>query len=112
MPASTDVIHKVLGTLSPGQLLEIVIHLKVLARANPIQARQLLQQNPQLSYAVLECLLTLNLVDTTVVQVPIVTMTQADNVRVCWGLFLLLLLKWRLLRLLLLLLPSLQLLCR
>ncbi|RKP26932.1 hypothetical protein SYNPS1DRAFT_21417 [Syncephalis pseudoplumigaleata] len=66
--ASTEVIAKVLAGLNQAQLLEVIYQLKALAVTHPHQVRTLLQQNPQLSYAVLDCLLKLGLIDTMAVQ--------------------------------------------
>lgn len=79
IPPAADSISKTLSKMTPGQLLEVIVNLKVLyssksklqvlSQANPTQARELLTQNPQLSYAILQCLLKLNLVDANVIQV-------------------------------------------
>lgn len=58
-----DAISKTLQVFPPMQLLDIVTQFKQLATGNPAQAEQLLQQSPQLSYAVLQALLLMNLVD-------------------------------------------------
>ncbi|KAI8054627.1 hypothetical protein BDF22DRAFT_601115, partial [Syncephalis plumigaleata] len=60
---STELIAKALANLNQAQLLEVVYQLKALATTHPHHVRTLLQQNPQLSYAVLDCLVKLGLID-------------------------------------------------
>lgn len=58
----TDAISRTLNTLPPAQLLDILTQMKVLATTEPNRATELLQQAPQLSYAVFQALLLMNLV--------------------------------------------------
>ena len=61
-----DVISKTLTTLPPEQLLGILSEMKGLATTDPVKATELLNRSPQLSYALFQALLLLNLVDSKV----------------------------------------------
>jgi len=61
-----DAISRTLKTLPAPQLLDILSQMKGLAMTDPSKATELLRQAPQLSYAIFQSLLLLNLVDTTV----------------------------------------------
>lgn len=61
-----DVISKTLTTLPPEQLLGILTEMKNLATTDPAKATELLGRSPQLSYALFQALLLLNLVDSKV----------------------------------------------
>ena len=61
-----DVISKTLTTLPPEQLLGILSEMKGLATSEPAKAAELLNRSPQLSYALFQALLLLNLVDSKV----------------------------------------------
>ena len=63
-----DAISKTLATLPPAQLLEVVTQLRQLAIGDSAKLETLLRTSPQLTYAVLQALLLLNLVDVGVVQ--------------------------------------------
>lgn len=67
-----DAISKTLSTLPPAQLLEVVSQLRQLAvgggEAGRGQLESLLRNSPALTYAVLQALLLMNLVDVAVVQ--------------------------------------------
>jgi cleavage stimulation factor subunit 2 len=58
-----------LAALSPTQLFELMSQIKLLIQQNPEQARQLLHQNPQLTYALLQAQLIMGMVDSSIVQV-------------------------------------------
>jgi cleavage stimulation factor subunit 2 len=58
-----DAISRTLSTLPPDQLLDILGQMKGLAMTDPNRATLLLQQAPQLAYAIFQSLLLLNLVD-------------------------------------------------
>ncbi|KAI5843481.1 hypothetical protein DFP73DRAFT_595306 [Morchella snyderi] len=69
MPAglsAPDAISRTLSALSPPQLLEILGQMKSLIATEPQKAMELLRQAPQLSYAIFQALLLMNLVDTSV----------------------------------------------
>ena len=51
-----------------GQLHEVLTQLKTMAHANPDQTRQVLFQNPQLTYAVVQMMLVMGIVDATIIQ--------------------------------------------
>lgn len=61
-----DQISRTLLTLTPPQLLDIISQMKGLVMSNPAQAASLLQSQPQLAYAIFQALLSLELVDTSV----------------------------------------------
>jgi cleavage stimulation factor subunit 2 len=63
---STDAISQTLKQLPVPQLLEILGQMKTLVVQDPIRAKELLRQAPQLSYAIFQALLLMNLVDTQV----------------------------------------------
>jgi cleavage stimulation factor subunit 2 len=50
--------------MDPRELAEVLSFLKLMTQSNPEQAALLLQQNPQIAYAVLQALIQMNLVDT------------------------------------------------
>jgi cleavage stimulation factor subunit 2 len=58
----TDAISRTLNTLPPAQLLDILQQMKTLATTDPARATELLNQAPQLSYAVFQALLIMGLV--------------------------------------------------
>lgn len=58
----TDAISRTLNTLPPAQLLDILASMKQLASSDPGRATELLNQAPQLSYAVFQGLLLMGLV--------------------------------------------------
>ncbi|OAQ97679.1 hypothetical protein LLEC1_01910 [Akanthomyces lecanii] len=64
----TDAISRTLNTLPPAQLLDILTQLKTLASSDPQRASELLQQAPQLSYAVFQALLLMGLVSPEAIQ--------------------------------------------
>lgn len=69
MPAglsAPDAISRTLSALSPPQLLDILSQMKTLVATEPQKAMELLRQAPQLSYAIFQALLLMNLVDTSV----------------------------------------------
>ncbi|KAI1407080.1 hypothetical protein F5Y13DRAFT_175734 [Hypoxylon sp. FL1857] len=59
---ATDAISKTLNTLPPSQLLDILAQMKSFATTDPARATELLQQAPQLSYAIFQALLLMGLV--------------------------------------------------
>ncbi|KAK2606165.1 hypothetical protein QQS21_003448 [Conoideocrella luteorostrata] len=64
----TDAISRTLNTLPPSQLLDILTQMKALAASEPQRATELLQQAPQLSYAVFQALLLMGLVSPEAIQ--------------------------------------------
>ncbi|RPB05180.1 hypothetical protein L873DRAFT_1663738 [Choiromyces venosus 120613-1] len=61
-----DAISRTLSALQPPQLLDILGQMKALVTTDPLKATELLRQAPQLSYAIFQALLLMNLVDTSV----------------------------------------------
>lgn len=61
-----DAISKTLSTLPMPQLLDVLQQMKGLVMGDPARATELLKQSPQLSYAIFQALLLMNLVDTSV----------------------------------------------
>lgn len=64
----TDAISRTLNTLPPSQLLDILSQMKTLATTEPQRATELLQQAPQLAYAVFQALLLMGLVSPEAIQ--------------------------------------------
>lgn len=64
--SAPDAISNTLKALPVPQLLEILQQMKTLVNQDPVKATDLLRQAPQLSYAIFQALLLMNLVDTTV----------------------------------------------
>ena len=65
---SADAISQTIASLPPNQLLDILTQMKSLAASSPEQARALLGGNPQLTYALFQAMLMMNVVDPAVVQ--------------------------------------------
>lgn len=59
-----DAISRTLNTLPPAQLLDVLSQMKTLTTTDPGKATELLQQAPQLSYAIFQTLLLMGLVST------------------------------------------------
>ncbi|TLD25612.1 hypothetical protein PspLS_05508 [Pyricularia sp. CBS 133598] len=60
--SATDAISRTLRTLPPAQLLDILQQMKTMSGADPARATELLTQAPQLSYAIFQALLLMDLV--------------------------------------------------
>ena len=58
-----DAISKTLNTLPSTQLLDILSQMKGLVMQDPAKATELLQKAPQLSYAIFQALLLMNLIE-------------------------------------------------
>ena len=63
-----DAISRTMSALPPAQLLDILSQMKSLATNEPARAQELLRQAPQLSYAIFQALLLMNLVDSSLIQ--------------------------------------------
>jgi cleavage stimulation factor subunit 2 len=74
-----DTISKIVNTLPPAQLLDILASMQNLAVTDPGKAQVLLDQAPQLSYAIFQALLLLNLVDSETLRKTIVQATAATQ---------------------------------
>lgn len=59
-----DAISRTLNTLPPQQLLDVLSQMKTLATTDAAKATELLRQAPQLSYAIFQALLLMNLIST------------------------------------------------
>lgn len=59
----TDAISQTLSTLPPPQLLDVLTQMKALAISDPTRATSLLKTAPQLSFAIFQALILMNLVD-------------------------------------------------
>ncbi|KAI1004499.1 hypothetical protein K3495_g3712 [Podosphaera aphanis] len=59
-----DAISRTLNTLPPQQLLDVLSQMKTLAITDASKATELLHQAPQLSYAIFQALLLMNLIST------------------------------------------------
>ena len=70
-PASADQIQATMAAMNPQQLLEYLSFLKLYAVQNADHCRLLLQQNPQLVYALFQALVVMNVVDSQVMQVSL-----------------------------------------
>ncbi|GAA5949744.1 hypothetical protein JCM21900_003279 [Sporobolomyces salmonicolor] len=66
--SATDKISETIGTMAPGQLLDIMSQMKALVIASPYEARALLTANPQLSYALFQAMLCMGIVDPALLQ--------------------------------------------
>ncbi|KIW15756.1 hypothetical protein PV08_05806 [Exophiala spinifera] len=60
---ATDAISQTLSNLSPPQLLDVLTQMKALAISDPARATSLLKTAPQLSFAIFQALILMNLVD-------------------------------------------------
>lgn len=70
--ASASAIHALLSAPpfnDPQNLLEVLSSMKATIQSNPSQARQMLDSNPAMAYALLQSFVALNLVDMSTVQV-------------------------------------------
>ncbi len=66
--SAVDEISRVLRTLPPTQLLDVLTQMKALAGKEPARATELLAQAPQLAYAVFQALLLMELVSPEAIQ--------------------------------------------
>jgi len=58
-----DTISKAVSSLPPEQMYELMQQMKVCVRNNPNEARQMLLQNPQLAYALLQALVVMRAIE-------------------------------------------------
>jgi len=58
-----EVISKAVASLPPEQMFEIMKQMKMVIQNNPVEARNMLLQNPQLAYALLQALVVMKIVD-------------------------------------------------
>ncbi|KAG0329672.1 Pre-mRNA-processing factor 19 [Dissophora globulifera] len=62
-PNPTDAISAVLASMTPQNVFDLVSSMKVLGANEPERAKAVLNENPQLSYALFQALLLMNLVE-------------------------------------------------
>lgn len=67
-PSSADTISAVLVTMTPQNVYDIIASMKVLALNEPDKATALLSANPQLSYAIFQALIMMNMIEPTILQ--------------------------------------------
>ncbi|TPX62296.1 hypothetical protein PhCBS80983_g00534 [Powellomyces hirtus] len=65
---STEAINKLLASYPPEQMLEVLAQMKVHIQSSPDQVRTLLTEQPQLSYALFQALLVMNVVEPAIMQ--------------------------------------------
>ncbi|XP_015187335.1 PREDICTED: cleavage stimulation factor subunit 2 isoform X2 [Polistes dominula] len=58
-----EAISKAVASLPPEQMFELMKHMKICVQNNPNEARQMLLQNPQLAYALLQAQVVMRIVD-------------------------------------------------
>jgi cleavage stimulation factor subunit 2 len=58
-----EAISSVVASLPPEQMFELAKQMKHCVQTNPLEAREMLLQNPQLSYALLQALVVMRVVD-------------------------------------------------
>lgn len=69
IPLTTpDVTSEVLSALNPTQLLDLIAHLKSMVASKPMEAAQILQVSEPITYAAVQAMLLMGLVDANVVQ--------------------------------------------
>ncbi|KAF9431583.1 hypothetical protein BGZ76_000104 [Entomortierella beljakovae] len=66
--SSADAISAVLATMTPQNVFELISSMKVLGASEPEKAKAVLNDNPQLSYALFQALLMMNLVEPSSLQ--------------------------------------------
>ncbi|CAK7272786.1 hypothetical protein SEPCBS119000_005306 [Sporothrix epigloea] len=79
--SATDEISRVLRTLPPTQLLDVLIQMKTLATNEPARATELLAQAPQLAFAVFQALLLMDLVSPEAIQAVLETGTAPQQLQ-------------------------------
>lgn len=60
---SPEIITKTVASLPPEQMYELMKQMKLCVENNPNEARQMLLLNPQLSYALLQSMVVMRIVD-------------------------------------------------
>ena len=58
-----EAISKAVASLPPEQMFELMKQMKLCIQNNPTEARQMLLQNPQLSYALLQAQVVMRIID-------------------------------------------------
>ncbi|KAJ3190360.1 hypothetical protein HDU85_000656 [Gaertneriomyces sp. JEL0708] len=65
---STEAVRKAIAAFPPDQLVEVLSQLRMHVQTNVDQVRTLLNQNPQLGYALFQALMTMNVGDPTLLK--------------------------------------------
>jgi len=78
LEAATESINKTLSSMSSTELYELMSNMKLLVQKDGDQARQILNANPQLSYALMQIMLMLNMVRYEDVQAILVKTTRTN----------------------------------
>ncbi|KAI9013318.1 hypothetical protein BC832DRAFT_289532 [Gaertneriomyces semiglobifer] len=65
---STEAVRKAIAAFPPDQLIEVLSQLRMHVQTNVDQVRTLLNQNPQLGYALFQALMTMNVGDPTLLK--------------------------------------------
>jgi len=58
-----ETISKVVASLPPEQMFQLMQHMKLCIQNDPVEARTMLMQNPQLAYALLQAQVVMRIVD-------------------------------------------------
>lgn len=74
-----DVISKTLSSYQPAQLTGILMQIKEVIHTHPAYAKQLLENNPQLSFALFQILLMMKLVDSSVLSSVIASTSTVSH---------------------------------
>ncbi|TDL19525.1 hypothetical protein BD410DRAFT_792148 [Rickenella mellea] len=77
--SSLDAISQNLATMNPSQLTEVLAQMKAFVISHPDQAKILLQEHPQLSYALFQGLLLNKIVDPVILQRMLAATTMNAN---------------------------------
>ncbi|KAG0097796.1 Cleavage stimulation factor subunit 2 [Podila epicladia] len=83
-PNPSDTIAAVLGTMTPQNMFDLISSMKVLGANEPDKARAVLNANPQLSYALFQALLMMNLVEPSSLQVSAFDCWLVECFHQCW----------------------------
>jgi cleavage stimulation factor subunit 2 len=76
---ATDAISQTLNTLPPPQLLDVLTQMKAMAISEPQRATEILKAAPQLSYAIFQALILMNLVDPKILAQVVEQASAAAN---------------------------------
>lgn len=66
---ATDAITQLLSSMNANQLLDLLTQMKVMVQTNYDQARNILIQNPQLTYALFQAMIMMKVISPATVQV-------------------------------------------
>lgn len=74
-----EAISKAVASLPPEQMFELAKQMKQCIQTNPAEARNMLIQNPQLAYALLQALVVMRIVDPQVIFLSILFLNNHFN---------------------------------